>query len=227
MHRTKQAPEWLSAWRTIILRVLYLEFNCLRQMARLVRLCLRPRSWLTLAEEQELKEMHRKDLTRPKVSQKHCTHPEFQRYGNAHGRYSRCKRCDLKFKWLPEHEAWVEYSPKSSSSSALPLPSAANILEKGPLAMKAASPKRVSKGKGKSRMTAPVPSSRRTSSMSVSSASSTNKAQRYDMTAQDYENFLQTGLTKEEYHEMMETVNSEAFPDSEDPDGYPADGWDW
>ena len=123
----------------------------LRQMARLVRLCVRPRSWLTLAEEQELKEMRRKDLTRPKVSQKHCTHPEFQRYGNAHGRYSRCKRCDLKFKWLPEHEAWVEYSPKSSSSSALPLPSAANILEKGPLAMKAASPKRVFKGKGKSR----------------------------------------------------------------------------
>ena len=76
-------------------------------------------------------------------------------------------------------------------------------------------------------MTAPAPSSRRTSSMSVSSANSTNKAQRYDMTAQDYENFLQTGLTKEEYHEMMETVNSEAFPDSENPDGYPGDGWEW
>ena len=105
-------------------------------MSKLVRIGIRPRSWLTAHETQELKEMQSRALAKPKPSKKTCTHPSFRRYGNAHGRFTECLRCEAKFRWMQEQEGWVEYSPKSSSSSALPMPSSANILTPKDLAPK-------------------------------------------------------------------------------------------
>ena len=39
--------------------------------------------------EQEVKELRCKELNKHRVSQKHCAHPDYQRYGNAYGEEMR------------------------------------------------------------------------------------------------------------------------------------------
>eukprot|EP00439_Symbiodinium_sp_Y106_P042581 s4645_g5.t1 len=67
------------------------------------------------------------------VSQATCPHSEIQRYGNATGRYSRCKACNKRWQWDGDRERWV-HKPyvASSRSSALPLPSSGNTLKAPP-----------------------------------------------------------------------------------------------
>ena len=157
---TRQPPTWLEHWRTFLLRLFLLEFNVIKSMRKLVRLGIRPRTWLSSMGLLELQEKHRAQMQRTMVSQRDCTHPEFQRYGNLHGRFAKCKRCDQRFKWNQELGAWAVHSPTSSSSSALPLPSQDTILSPSELVHRttaAKSKSKAAKSKSNQRAGPPTP----------------------------------------------------------------------
>ncbi|CAK9087481.1 unnamed protein product [Durusdinium trenchii] len=217
---TKQPPSWLANWRTFLLRLLMIEFNVLKAMRKLVKIGLRPRAWLSSTGLADLMEKQRRELHRPRAPAKTCTHPEFKRYGNAHGQFSQCKRCDQKFRWIPDQEAWAVYSPKSSSSSALPLPSSATILAPTDIAKPKSRPSKHTAYKSKARPMRPS-----SDAMSVQSAGSSALPITYRMTEEE---IFATGLTKEELDEAMYTGNLHLY-DSDNPDGYPSDmeSWDW
>ena len=95
-------------------------------MVRAARLGIWDRQWLLEATPPKLD-------PRFQVSQATCPHSEIQRYGNATGRYSRCKACNKRWQWDGDRERWV-HKPyvASSRSSALPLPSSGNTLKAPP-----------------------------------------------------------------------------------------------
>ena len=161
--------------------------------------------------------MQSRALAKPKPSKKTCTHPSFRRYGNAHGRFTECLRCEAKFRWMQDQEGWVEYSPKSSSSSALPMPSSANILTPKDLAPKT----KGTSSKSKPKAASTPQRTYRTSSMGTRSPS----VHRMD----SGDGYRGTGYSREEFEEIMSSMGSEAFPPSSDGgrDGYPDEEWDW
>ena len=86
---------------------------------------------MTLWEHQQEMERQRREMA-PKLMMADpatCLHPVCQRYGNAHGSFSKCKRCQQRFKWDPDREGWVLHgNPQLPPSSHLPPPSSSTIL---------------------------------------------------------------------------------------------------
>lgn len=52
-----------------------------------------------------------------------CQHEKITRYGNRHGRYSRCEDCSMRWKWDDNAQKWVEPPARGSQRLPLPLPS--------------------------------------------------------------------------------------------------------
>ena len=61
-------------------------------------------------------------LVMPTVDQNPCTHPSFQRYGNAWGKYTRCKACLQRWKWNEGQKEWKLDGYSSKRSQPPPVP---------------------------------------------------------------------------------------------------------
>eukprot|EP00913_Durusdinium_trenchii_P028676 g26892.t1 len=229
-------PEWMQAWRSLVMKVMMLEFRALRAMARLVKFGLRPRRWMTAWELEELKKDHAKDMalqtkTTPPQPMSTCTHPEFRRYGNKHGSYAQCKRCMAKFQWNPDEEGWLQLGGDSSLRfTPLPLPSSDNIIcpvtgldaiqyKQGALA------KSTPKAKAKSKKSATSSSASNTSRTMKGSGKGKSSVPTIHLPLQDD----QAVWTPEEWEAHWEQIradyhpNDVIMPDSDDPDQYPDD----
>ncbi|CAK8991428.1 Integrase catalytic domain-containing protein, partial [Durusdinium trenchii] len=229
-------PEWMQAWRSLVMKVMMLEFRALRAMARLVKFGLRPRRWMTAWELEELKKDHAKDMalqtkTTPPQPMSTCTHPEFRRYGNKHGSYAQCKRCMAKFQWNPDEEGWLQLGGDSSLRfTPLPLPSSDNIIcpvtgldaiqyKQGALA------KSTPKAKAKSKKSATSSSASNTSRTTKGSGKGKSSVPTIHLPLQDD----QAVWTPEEWEAHWEQIradyhpNDVIMPDSDDPDQYPDD----
>ena len=57
-----------------------------------------------------------------------CLHRHIKRSGNRRGSYAQCMECKVKWKWNAAHHGW-EHFIAGSSSSRLPLPSPATVLD--------------------------------------------------------------------------------------------------
>ena len=64
----------------------------------------------------------------PQVAPAACAHRYITRSGNRHGSFAQCQECLTKWKWNPTHQGWVHFVA-ASSSSQLPLPSSATVLD--------------------------------------------------------------------------------------------------
>lgn len=62
----------------------------------------------------------------PELTPENCTHPSnlMLRYGNRHGRFTRCAMCGARWRWDEAMGCWLSLS--ASSRSSLPLPSRDN-----------------------------------------------------------------------------------------------------
>ena len=69
-----------------------------------------------------------KNTTPYVVSPTDCTHEHIKRSGNKHGSYAQCLQCLIKWKWNQASQGWEQFSV-ASSSSRLPLPSSATVLD--------------------------------------------------------------------------------------------------
>jgi hypothetical protein len=127
------APEWLKRWQILYVLVMTIELRAYKAMSSMVRFGLATRSWMTLDENIKEMERQRSEIVNKAPKQANpatCMHPEYKRYGNDKGSFSRCKRCQQVFKWDPSQKGWRPHgSPQSQVSSHLPLPSSSNILE--------------------------------------------------------------------------------------------------
>ena len=120
----QQPPLWLQAWRRLASTFLSFESTLVHFMMRAIQLGLRPRAWLAHQDP-----MNVEILTGLQdLALKPCQHPAnmIQRSGNRHGRYARCRDCNMKWKWNGSKQDWDE-QPFAKRSS-LPLPSSENSL---------------------------------------------------------------------------------------------------
>ena len=156
----QQPPSWLLAWNHLTYLLMNIELITLRHMAKMVRLGLMPRAWLTMADRQAQLEQDNNLLKLkkdPLQDPQHCSHPEWKRHGNRHGSYATCVLCHFKVKWNPAMKAWEPHAGASSSQkSCLPLPSSSNTLP--------ASAMRATSTKAKAKARVPDPSSSPTTS---------------------------------------------------------------
>ena len=51
-----------------------------------------------------------------------CPHDYTQRYGNMHGRFSKCQQCNHVFKWNKDTKLWEYHGSAARSSQSQPLP---------------------------------------------------------------------------------------------------------
>ena len=108
-----------------------LTFKAYKAMSRMVRFGLMPRQWMTNWEHHQELERQRREVapTLAVADPSTCLHPVCRRYGNIHGSFSKRKRCQQRFKWVPDREGWVPLgSPQLPPSSHLPPPSSSTIL---------------------------------------------------------------------------------------------------
>ena len=57
-----------------------------------------------------------------------CPHDKITRYGNRHGRYSRCEDCNKKWKWDDAAQKWLEPAVRGSRQPPLPSPSSSTAI---------------------------------------------------------------------------------------------------
>ena len=118
-------PQWLQRWRFLLQNLWLFRRRLYTSMIKPVRLRIWDKEWLLEATPPRLDKTYEMD-------QAACSHPEFQSYGNATGKYAKCKRCAARFKWDDDKAAWqLHPSSASSRSAVLPLPSSGNILPVG------------------------------------------------------------------------------------------------
>ena len=113
-HVAPQPPQWLVAWREVTLGLLTLLPRFLRAATQCRRLGVEP-----------VTSILRRGLA-PEVTAENCAHPSnlMLRYGNRHGRYTRCAMCGARWRWDEVMGCWLSLS--ASSRSSLPLPSPNN-----------------------------------------------------------------------------------------------------
>jgi hypothetical protein len=107
---------------TIFMIMPFLRARMFKQLPSLAATLLRVSKPLRLAEAKGPPAPTERQILR-------CDHSNIKRYGNMHGRFAQCLECLVRFKWV--NEEWVRHSQRSagsSSSSALPLPTAADTL---------------------------------------------------------------------------------------------------
>ena len=110
-----QPPQWLVRWKHLMECLLVFKKNVFIYMMGAVRLRMMPREWLQTAIPPV--------MDHP-VNQMTCDHPPYDRYGNATGRYAKYKKCQRRWKWDNQAEAWLDWSASlSARSRPLPLPS--------------------------------------------------------------------------------------------------------
>ena len=70
---------------------------------------LMPRSWLSMWEHQKELEQQQREMAAQMMmaNPATCLHPTCRRYGNIHGSFSRCLRCQQRYKCDPKREGWV------------------------------------------------------------------------------------------------------------------------
>ena len=78
---SRPAPQWAVAWRMIVIRLMSLEWTCLRYMSMMVKRGLAHRVWLTLRLRQEEWIDQRKDVGKAPIHNSHtCVHPGWKRW---------------------------------------------------------------------------------------------------------------------------------------------------
>ena len=192
---TRQPPTWLEHWRTFLLHLFLLEFNVIKSMRKLVRLGIRPRTWLkqhgfaraageascTDAEDHGVTE----GLHSPRV-------PAIRQPPTA---ASPSARDAIKGSSGTKSSELGRYtSPTSSSSSALPLPSQDTILSPSELVHRTTA----AKSKSKAAKSKSNPAPRRPSDTRSTTSSGSKRPMIHDLTMNDYQG---SGYTREEFRE--------------------------
>lgn len=114
-------PSWLQAWRRMTAAFFHAELYLARVVIQAVRLRIRPRSWVSYQDPDDMEE--KEFLIRRAHSP--CQHDKIKRYGNRHGRYSSCLSCGKKWKWSDTRDQWLEDVPRQDKLP-LPLPCSSN-----------------------------------------------------------------------------------------------------
>lgn len=118
-----QPPAWIQAWRRFVTAFFNAEFFLARVMIQACKLRLRPRTWVAYQDPMwmEEKEQLIARATGP------CQHDQLKRYGNRHGRYSKCLNCGKSWVWSEEQDQWV-LPAKQKNKLPLPLPSSSTAV---------------------------------------------------------------------------------------------------
>ncbi|CAK9090716.1 unnamed protein product [Durusdinium trenchii] len=90
--KMRQAPpQWLVAWKRLVLAMSGYVSNLITYMAKAARLHLVPPDFLSRAFPPY--DAHQV------LSPKECDHLKVKRHGNAHGRFATCLGCNMKWRW--------------------------------------------------------------------------------------------------------------------------------
>ena len=161
-------PQWLRKWRSFVKNLIEFPRHFFVTMTTAVRLGILPDSvYEAVPPELDVKFAHPAGT---------CPHPDYVRYGNAYGKFARCKQCLKRWRWNADRQQWVEHLDKAFDckllSSRPPLPSSSNTVPAGSLSapsspfkpstrasLAAATPKRSLTAKRPSRRARPSSSS--------------------------------------------------------------------
>ena len=147
MPEGRRAPRWLARWRRLIRGVMRVLANLRMASQALWTLTVFP-VMRRLAFTGPFKDMmplmnnftqtatpsttDKKNDKATAIQKARCDHFDLEtgqrtlkRYGNAHGRWCKCSRCGIRWKWNEEESNWAVIAEDASqgSSSRLPLPS--------------------------------------------------------------------------------------------------------
>lgn len=125
MQVDRPPPPWLQNWRQLAMAAL----RASRIALRLQRPTPKTRSTTRRPTSSAAKaKAAPKPSPKASTTPTQCQHRHIKRSGNRHGSYAQCLECLTKWKWNPTRQGW-EHFVAASSSSQLPLPCSATVLD--------------------------------------------------------------------------------------------------
>ena len=116
-------PFWPWRWKHLVGQAM----RWARQAQRFLRKPLEP--MIDKCKKSAVAAQGSKRKVKPKPTYSgECSHNHIKRTGNRHGSYAQCLDCKIKWRWNKELDGW-EHFTAASSSSPLPLPSSATVLD--------------------------------------------------------------------------------------------------
>ena len=125
--RPPPPPAWLRGWRRLVGHLVYFRKQVFLTLGTAVNLDLLPTEiFEAIPPVVDLPFNHPRST---------CDHPEYVRYGNAYGKFAKCKRCHRRLRWNDSKVAWEDHPDKKLDTSLLtsppPLPCSSNIASEG------------------------------------------------------------------------------------------------